>query len=110
MEEACLALAELAWGHRENQEVICAAGAVSPLVRILRSRRMPAQVKAAKALEAIADHNAAIQTRFLKRSATKHLLWLLKVTTSWTTVAQFTLLSVVETPAGFPSDNVQNIH
>ncbi|KAL2081373.1 hypothetical protein ACEWY4_023226 [Coilia grayii] len=79
VEEACLALAELAWGHRENQEVICAAGAVSPLVRILRSRRMPAQVKAAKALEAIADHNAAIQTRFLKRSATKHLLWLLKV-------------------------------
>ena len=72
-------MAELAHGHRENQEDICSAGAVSPLVLILRGRRMTAQVKAAKALEAIADHNAAIQTRFLKKSASRHLLRLLKV-------------------------------
>lgn len=78
-EEACLALVGLAHGHRENQESIFSAGAVGPLVRILHSRRMPAKVKAARALEAIADHNVAIQTQFLKTSATKHLLRLLKV-------------------------------
>ncbi|KAM9484134.1 ankyrin and armadillo repeat-containing protein isoform 3-T3 [Salvelinus alpinus] len=78
-EEACAALAELAKGHRENQDTICGAGAVAPLVLILRGRKIAAQVTAARALEAIADHNPAIQARFLKKSAAKHLLRLLKV-------------------------------
>ncbi|XP_057191221.1 ankyrin and armadillo repeat-containing protein [Triplophysa rosa] len=78
-EETCLALAELAWDHKENQELICAAGAVGALVQALRGRQIPAQVKAAKALESIARHNPAIQQSFLKQSAAKYLLQLLKV-------------------------------
>lgn len=78
-EEVCAALAELAKGHRENQDTICGVGAVAPLVLILRGRKIAAQVTAARALEAIADHNPAIQARFLKKSAAKHLLRLLKV-------------------------------
>ncbi|XP_056610686.1 ankyrin and armadillo repeat-containing protein isoform X2 [Triplophysa dalaica] len=78
-EEACLALAELAWDHKENQELICAAGAVGALVQALRGRRIPAQVKAAKALESIARHNPAVQQSFLQQSADKYLLQLVKV-------------------------------
>lgn len=74
-----MALAELAWNHKENQELICAAGAVSALVQALRGGRIPAQVKAAKALESIARHNSAIQQCFLKQSAARYLLQLLKV-------------------------------
>lgn len=82
-EEACLALAELAWDHKENQELICAAGAVGALVQALRGRRIPAQVKAAKALESIARHNPAAQQSFLQQSADKYLLQLVKVSQAW---------------------------
>ncbi|KAJ8349671.1 hypothetical protein SKAU_G00248010 [Synaphobranchus kaupii] len=78
-EESCSALADLALGHPQNQEAVCAAGAVGPLVHILRGRKLAAQVRAARALETIADHNPDIQARFLKKSAAKHLLRLLKV-------------------------------
>ncbi|XP_076858454.1 ankyrin and armadillo repeat-containing protein isoform X2 [Brachyhypopomus gauderio] len=78
-EEACLALAELARGHRDNQELICGAGVVTPLVKVLRGRKMSVQVKAANALEAIVHQNPAIQQCFLKRSADRQLLHLLKV-------------------------------
>ncbi|XP_073710736.1 ankyrin and armadillo repeat-containing protein [Misgurnus anguillicaudatus] len=78
-EEACLALAELAWDHKENQELICGAGAIAALVQALQERQMSVRVKAAKALEYIASNNPAIQQCFLKQSAVKHLLQLLKV-------------------------------
>ena len=78
-EEACLALAELARGHRENQELICGAGAVSPLVQVLRARKMSAQIKAASAIEAVAHQNPAIQELFMKKSTAKYLLRVSKV-------------------------------
>ncbi|XP_048050316.1 ankyrin and armadillo repeat-containing protein isoform X2 [Megalobrama amblycephala] len=78
-EEACLALAELARGHRENQELICETGAVDALVQALRERKIPVKVKAATALESIASHNPAIQQCFLRQSAANYLLQLLKV-------------------------------
>ncbi|XP_061081751.1 ankyrin and armadillo repeat-containing protein [Conger conger] len=78
-EEVCSALADLALGHRQNQDAVCSAGAVGPLVLILRGRRLAAQVRAARALETIADHNPPVQARFLKKSAAKQLLRLLKV-------------------------------
>uniref|UniRef100_A0A673JB70 Ankyrin and armadillo repeat containing n=1 Tax=Sinocyclocheilus rhinocerous TaxID=307959 RepID=A0A673JB70_9TELE len=78
-EEACLALAELAWGHRENQRLICEAGAVGALVQALRERKIPVKVKAATVLESIASHNPAIQQCFLRQSTAKYLLQLLKV-------------------------------
>lgn len=74
-----MALAELARGHQENQELICEAGAVSALVQALRERKIPVKVKAAAALESIASHNPAIQQCFLRQSAAKDLLQLLKV-------------------------------
>lgn len=77
-----MALAALAWDHKENQELICAAGAVGALVQALRGRQISAQVKAAKALESIASHNHAIQQCFLKQSAAKYLLQLLKVSSA----------------------------
>uniref|UniRef100_A0A671L1H0 Uncharacterized protein n=1 Tax=Sinocyclocheilus anshuiensis TaxID=1608454 RepID=A0A671L1H0_9TELE len=58
-EEACLALAELAWGHRENQRLICEAGAVGALVQAL--------------------HNPAIQQCFLRQSTAKYLCFQLEV-------------------------------
>ncbi|XP_065103751.2 ankyrin and armadillo repeat-containing protein-like [Paramisgurnus dabryanus] len=76
-EEACLALAELAWDHKENQELICEAGAIRALVKALQGRKISVQVKAAKALESIASHNPATQQCFLRHSAVKHLLPLL---------------------------------
>lgn len=78
-EEACLALAELARGHRENQELICEMGAVGPLVQALRERKISVQVKAATALESIASHNPDGQQCFLGQSADNYLLQLLKV-------------------------------
>ncbi|XP_046699065.1 ankyrin and armadillo repeat-containing protein isoform X1 [Silurus meridionalis] len=77
--EVCLALAELAHGHRENQDLICGASAVTYVVQILSSRKISLQVKAAKALEAIVHQNPAIQEQFLNKSTTRHLLHLLKV-------------------------------
>lgn len=78
-EEACLALAELARGHRENQELICEKGAVGALVQALRERKIPVKVTAATALESIASHNPAIQQCFLRKSAANYLLQLLEV-------------------------------
>lgn len=78
-EEVCAALAELASGHRENQDAICSAGAVEMLVHILKERKISAQATAARAVEAIAESNPLIQSHFLKKSAAKHLLRLLKV-------------------------------
>jgi len=77
--EACLAIAELARGHRENQELICEMGAVCALVQALRERKISVQVKAATALESMASHNPDIQQCFLGQSADKYLLQLLKV-------------------------------
>lgn len=78
--EACLALAEVVRGHRENQDLISGTCAVSSVVQVLSSRKVSCQVKAARALEAIAHQNRAIQEQFLNKSATRHLLFLLKVT------------------------------
>ncbi|KAI1899449.1 hypothetical protein AGOR_G00061910 [Albula goreensis] len=77
--ESCTTLAELTHEHRQNQDAVCTAGAVGPLVQILRGRRLSVKMEAARALEAVADHNPAIQALFLKKSAAKHLLYLLKV-------------------------------
>ncbi|KAF5903381.1 ankyrin and armadillo repeat-containing protein, partial [Clarias magur] len=77
--EACLALAEVVHGHRENQDLISGTCAVSSVVQVLSSRKISCQVKAANALEAIAHQNCAIQEQFLNKSATRHLLFLLKV-------------------------------
>uniref|UniRef100_A0A672QUB5 Ankyrin and armadillo repeat containing n=1 Tax=Sinocyclocheilus grahami TaxID=75366 RepID=A0A672QUB5_SINGR len=70
-EEACLALAELAWGHWKNQRLICEAGAICALVQALRERKIPVKVKAATVLESIASHNPAIQQCFLRQSSAK---------------------------------------
>lgn len=78
--EACLALAELAHGHTENQDLICGACAVPPVVQVLSSRKISSQVKAAKVLEAIAHQNPVVQEQFLNKSAARLLLRLLKVT------------------------------
>ncbi|KAG9349420.1 hypothetical protein JZ751_027863, partial [Albula glossodonta] len=75
--ESCTTLAELTHEHRQNQDAVCTAGAVGPLVQILRGRRLSVKMEAARALEAVADHNPAIQALFLKKSAAKHLLYLL---------------------------------
>ncbi|XP_053482162.1 ankyrin and armadillo repeat-containing protein isoform X2 [Ictalurus furcatus] len=77
--EACLALAELAHGHTENQDLICGACAVPPVVQVLSSRKISSQVKAAKVLEAIAHQNPVVQEQFLNKSAARLLLRLLKV-------------------------------
>lgn len=74
-----MALAELARGHRENQELVCEMGAVDALVQALRERKISVQVKAATALESIASHNPDIQQCFLGQSADNYLLQLLKV-------------------------------
>lgn len=78
--EACLALAELARDHKENQDLMCDAHAVTSVVKVLSSRKISSQVKAAKALEAMALRNPTMQEQFIKKSATRHLLHLLKVT------------------------------
>lgn len=72
-----MALAELAWDHKENQELICQAGAIRALVTALQERQISVRVKAAKALESIASHNPATQQCFLNHSAVTHLSQLL---------------------------------
>ncbi|KAJ8253089.1 hypothetical protein GJAV_G00208980 [Gymnothorax javanicus] len=92
-EESCSALADLVLWHQQNQDAVCAAGVVRPLVHILRGRRLGTQVRAARALETIANHNPPIQNRFLKKSAAKYLLRLLKDrqdnTNQWMTTMVF---------------------
>ena len=50
-----------------------------PIVQLIKGRNVTVQVKAAAALEALADHNAASQKAFLELDAPKALMRLLKV-------------------------------
>jgi len=53
--------------------------AFRPIVQLIRGRNVTVQVKAAAALEALADHNADSQRAFLELDAPKALMKLLKV-------------------------------
>ena len=50
-----------------------------PVVSLIKSRNVKVQVKAAAALESLADFNAKSQKVFLDLDAPKHLMRLLKV-------------------------------
>ncbi|KAM5152418.1 ankyrin and armadillo repeat-containing protein [Mantella aurantiaca] len=73
------AVAELARGNKNLQDAIAKENAIIALINIIRLKKLSNQVKAAMAIEALADHNAAIQKEFLDRSTSKHISKLLKV-------------------------------
>lgn len=72
------AVAELARGNKELQDAIAKENAIVALINIIRLKKLSNQVKAAMAIEALADHNAAIQKEFLDRSTSRHISKLLK--------------------------------
>lgn len=72
------AIAELARGNKQLQDAIAKENAIVPLINIIRLKKLSNQVKAAMAIEALADHNAAIQREFLDRSTSRHISKLLK--------------------------------
>lgn len=72
------AIAELARGNKQVQDAIAKENAIVPLINIIRLKKLSNQVKAAMAIEALADHNAAIQKEFLDRSTSRHISKLLK--------------------------------
>lgn len=74
---ACLS--SLAKGHRENQDLVVAKGAVKPLVSLAKSTKMLCQVKAASALESLATSNPEAQKEIDAADAQRPLIRLLKM-------------------------------
>ncbi|ESP02231.1 hypothetical protein LOTGIDRAFT_224972 [Lottia gigantea] len=73
------ALSAVTAGNKEIQDAIMAEGAIKHIVdRIKSSRNVTVQVKAASALEALAEKNPEIQIAFLDLDAPKALIKLLK--------------------------------
>ncbi|XP_066493266.1 ankyrin and armadillo repeat-containing protein [Tiliqua scincoides] len=75
---ASAAIAELARGNMQMQNSIAEAHVITPLVELLRGRKIGVQVKGAMAIEALCEKNARIQMNFLSKSVTKFLLKILK--------------------------------
>lgn len=71
------ALAALTRNHKQNQDI--AIDAARPLVGLLKLRNMEVQVKAAAALESLAENNPHSQEAILALDAPTHLIRLLKV-------------------------------
>ncbi|KAK3108352.1 hypothetical protein FSP39_006134 [Pinctada imbricata] len=74
------AIAAIAAGNHKNQDALLEAGVIEPLVMelIVKSSNETVQVKAANAVEALAQDNPGCQKEFLNRKAPKALLKLLK--------------------------------
>ena len=69
----------LAHSNRPNQDHFIGEGAVTPLVKLLRSKDSRCQLKAARALQALAEDNEYAQEEIDKCDAGKPLIRLLKL-------------------------------
>ncbi|XP_023930596.1 ankyrin and armadillo repeat-containing protein-like [Lingula anatina] len=77
---ASAAIAALCRGHRKNQDAVVAEGAVRPLVNLIKGRgNITVQVKAAAAVEALAENNPPSQHAFLELECPKVLTKFFKV-------------------------------
>lgn len=76
--EAALLLGILAASNPENQASIVRAGAILPLVDLLKSSLPDAQGQAAVALRALACHNTYIKVAIVRAGAIAHLIKLLR--------------------------------
>ena len=69
----------LGYSNRPNQDHFIREGAVTPLVKLLRSKDSRCQLKAARALQALAEDNEYAQEEIDKCDAGKPLIRLLKL-------------------------------
>ena len=72
-------MSALSHENKPNQDTFVQEGAVSPLVRLLKSKDPRCQLKAACALQMLADENPFAQEEIDKCEAAKPLIRLLKL-------------------------------
>ena len=72
-------MSALAKNHQTNQGLFISEGAVQPLVQLMRRQDSVCQLKAASALESLAEGNPSAQQEIDNYDAAKSLIRLLKL-------------------------------